>query len=56
MFRYLIVSIVLVPVLLGIFAAKKEDPDAARIVLRIGWVAFGIFWIVLLHYLRYRWQ
>ena len=56
MFKYLIVSVVLVPVLLGIFAANQRDAYTGRLVLRAGWVAFGIFWIALLHYLRFRWQ
>ena len=56
MFKYLIVSIVLVPALLGIFAANKHDPGAGRLVMRVGWVAFSVFWVVLLHFLRFRWQ
>lgn len=56
MFKYLIVSIVLAPVLLGIFAASRHDPKAGRSMLRIGWVAFGVSWVALLYFLRYRWQ
>jgi hypothetical protein len=56
MFKYFVVSIVMVPVLLGIFAAYRHDPGAGRSVLSISWAAFGIFWIALLYYLRFRWQ
>ena len=56
MFKYLIVSIVLVPALLGIFAANQRDPASGRVMLRVGWIAFSVFWIALLYYLRFRWQ
>jgi hypothetical protein len=56
MFKYLVVSIVLVPVLLGLVAASSHDLAASPRTLRLRWFLFAMLWIGLLHLLRYRWQ
>lgn len=56
MFKYLVVSIVFLPILFGIGAAASRDLAAGRRTLRVRWFLFAVFWIGLLHLLRYRWQ
>lgn len=52
MFKYLLISIVIVPVLLGIFAARKPN---GRLVLGTSFVVYGILWVALLYFLKRRW-
>lgn len=54
-FKYLLVSIVFLPVLLGLAAASSPDLAVGRRVLRLRWFLFAVCWIGLLHYLRHRW-
>lgn len=56
MFKYLVVSIVFLPILFGLWAAAAQDPAAGRRTLRLRWFLFAVFWVGLLHYLRYRWD
>ena len=55
MFKYLLVSIVFLPILLGLAAASSQDLAVGRRVLRLRWLVFAVCWIGLLHYLRHRW-
>ena len=52
MLKALLISIVIVPVLLGIKMANVQG-DGLR-VLRALWVLYGIFWVGLLYYLKRR--
>ena len=56
MLKYLVVAIVIVPVLLGFAAATHRDIEAGRRILRFRWLLFSIFWVALLHFLRYWWR
>jgi hypothetical protein len=54
-FKYLLISIALVPVLLGVAAAKERDGARNRSALRISWLVYAILWFGSLYYLRRRW-
>lgn len=56
MFQYLMVSILLAPVLIGVGAVNGRDADRDRRVLRAGWIVYAVLWFALLYYLRYRWR
>lgn len=56
MFKYLLISIVVVPLLLGVSAAKGHDPGRSRSALRIGWILYALLWFGVLYYLRGRWS
>jgi hypothetical protein len=49
------ITVTIVPILLGVSAANGRDGTRDRRVLRIGWIAYVLFWFVILYYLRYRW-
>ena len=55
MFKYFLISIAIVPLLLGVSAAKGGDPGRSRSALRVAWVLYALLWFGLLFYLRYRW-
>jgi len=54
-FRALLISVVIVPVLLGIVAAgrRREREGAAWLVGLV--VAYNVFFVLMLYYLRRRW-
>ena len=54
-FRYFLTSIIIVPVLLGVFAASYRDGAHARLLLRVGWTTYAVLWFGMLYYLRHRW-
>ena len=56
MFQYFMISIVVVPVLLGVQAARRRERKRSWRLLRIGWVLYAGLWIGMLFYLRYRWR
>ncbi|HUN74846.1 MAG TPA: hypothetical protein VMU40_10060 [Steroidobacteraceae bacterium] len=56
MFKYFLVSIALVPILLGVVAAKERDPARNRLALRISWIVYSALWFGVLYYLRFRWS
>ena len=56
MFKYLLISIALVPLLVGIRAANKGDVQRRRSALRVAWVLYATLWFGLLYYLRFRWS
>ena len=56
MFKYLLISITLVPVLLGVSAARERDGASNRYALRVGWFLYATLWFGVLYYLRYRWS
>jgi hypothetical protein len=55
MFSKLLVSIVFVPVVLGMLAGRSRQRRgiALRLLALVG--AFDVFYLFLLYYLRYRW-
>jgi hypothetical protein len=55
MFKNLLVSIVLMPVLFGIYAAttRRTGPGLVRLLALC--FAYSVFYILLMYYLRYRW-
>ena len=56
MFKYFLISITIVPLLLGVGAARGRDLRRGRSALRLGWVVYAIVWFGVLYYLRYRWR
>jgi hypothetical protein len=54
MFKWFLISIVLVPVLAGLVAARTRG-RAGLVGLLAGLVLYDLFYIVLLYYLRVRW-
>lgn len=55
MFKALLISIVIMPILLGVIAAKGRADGRDRTVLRGWWILYTCVWIGLLYLLRYRW-
>jgi hypothetical protein len=55
MFRQLLLSIVVVPVLLGIQAAKGRRERAGLVRLLALLLTFDVLYWVMLYYVRYRW-
>ncbi len=54
MYKSLLMSIAIAPILLGLIAAKGREGGRSFSTLRIGWVAYSVFWIGALYYLRFR--
>ncbi len=54
MFKSILISVAFAPLLLGVIAAKGRAGGRDRAVLRVGWVAYAVFWFAALFYLRYR--
>ena len=55
MFKYFLISITIIPLLVGIGAARGEIPRQHS-ALRIGWVVYAVLWFGVLYYLRFRWS
>ena len=55
MFKYFLISIGILPVLVGVSAAKARDAGRSLSALRVSWVVYAILWFGALYYLRYRW-
>ena len=55
MFKYLLMSIVIVPVLLGMKAATSRGGLRGPWVLLTGWVLYSVLWLCMLYYLERRW-
>ena len=56
MFQYLMVSILIAPVLIGVGVVKGRDEERDRRVLRASWIIYAVLWFALLYYLRVRWS
>ena len=52
MFKSILISVAIAPMLLGVIAARSGGRD--RVALRVGWVAYAVLWFAALFYLRYR--
>ena len=56
MFQYMLVSILLAPVLIGVGVANRHGDARDRGVLRVSWIAYAFFWFALLYFLNYKWR
>lgn len=56
MFKYLLISVVLAPLVVGLISARGDEAARNRSALRIGWAAYAVVWFGVLYYLRYRWS
>lgn len=55
MFKYFLISIAIVPLLIGVSAANARNGGGSRSALRVGWLVYALLWFGGLYYLRYRW-
>jgi anti-sigma-K factor RskA len=55
MFKWLLISVVIVPVLLGMLAATSRRQRRGLPQLLVFVLAYNMFYVVLLYYLRHRW-
>ena len=55
MFKEVLISIVLVPVLLGMQAASGRRMQRSVLLLLSSLLAYDVFYLILLYYLRVRW-
>jgi hypothetical protein len=55
MFKLLLISIVAVPVLIGIQAAKVRNGQRGGIRALVGVLIYEILYVLMLYYLRIRW-
>jgi hypothetical protein len=55
MFNYLLLSIVFVPILMGIVSAARGKDDGKQPSLLMYWSAFVIVWFAILFVVRYKW-
>ena len=55
MFKYLLISVVFAPLVVGLLAARGSEPARNRVALRVGWLGYAVLWFGVLYYLRYRW-
>jgi hypothetical protein len=55
MFKLFLISIVLVPVLLGLYAARGRSRRDGLVVLLAGVMAYDVFYLLMLYYVRIRW-
>lgn len=55
MFKYLFISVVIVPILLGVKAASvRGGPHSVRVLIG-SCVLYSVFWVGMLYYLKQRW-
>lgn len=55
MFKLLLISIVIMPVLLGMYAATRGRQRRGALLLLAIVFAYDLLYFLMLHYLRYRW-
>lgn len=55
MFKYLLISIVIAPVLLGLAAAASRRRRSGLQMLLALLFTYNVLYLVMLYYLRYRW-
>jgi len=55
-FQYFMISIVIVPILLGVQAASPGKRARDWRILKIAWLVYAVLWFCALYYLRYRWR
>jgi hypothetical protein len=54
-FELFMISVTIVPILLGVSAAKGRAGKPNPKMLRIGWILYVLLWFGSLYFLRYRW-
>lgn len=55
MFKYLLISIVIVPALLGVKTGSvSNDPRGLQLLMAV-WALYGVLWVGMLYYLKVRW-
>jgi hypothetical protein len=55
-FKYLLISISIAPMVVGVSAARARAGAGDRSALRVSWIVYVILWFGVLYYLRYRWS
>ena len=55
MFKTLLISVVMVPVLMGMQAAKSRRQGRGLLQLLAGFLAYNVLYMLMLYYLRRRW-
>src|SRR3984957_19413943 len=55
-FKYLLISIVIVPLLLGVISAIRRDAGPQPSFLKTIWWVYAVVWFGVLYSLRYRWS
>lgn len=55
MFKYLLISVIIVPTLIGIVAVIARESNRQVGTAWFGWLAYALLWVGLLHFLRSRW-
>jgi hypothetical protein len=55
MFQNFIISFTILPILVGMLAAKGRGGARDRAAVRVGWIVYAVLWFGALYYLRYRW-
>ena len=56
MFQYFMISIVVMPILIGVYTARGRGRTRSRRKLTVTWVTYAILWFFVLYYLRFRWS
>ena len=56
MFQFFMISIVVMPILIGVYAARGRERRRSRRKLTGAWVTYALLWICVLYYLRFRWS
>jgi hypothetical protein len=54
-FELFMISVTIVPILLGVSAAKGRAGKPNPKMLRVGWIVYAVLWFGSLYLLRYRW-
>ena len=54
MFKSILISITILPILVGVMAAKGRDGGRDLSALRVGWAAYALLWMGALYFLAYR--
>jgi len=55
-FKYLLISIAIVPALMGVIVAKQADGARGWATLRLSWILYAVLWFGVVYYLRFRWS
>lgn len=55
MFKFLLISIVIVPVLLGVIAGTRRRGPRGLPTLLGGLLVYEVTWLFMLYYLNFRW-
>ena len=55
MLNYILTSISIAPILVGVIAAKGRDGTRDRSALRLAWVVYAVTWFALVYFIGHRW-